>query len=87
MLPLHHDPGENRSGVVRFSRVVMSITSHQSQSRHDARSHWPVLPIAAKNRDGRIRTGDLLLPRQADYQTFLHPVAIAREGVEPSSPP
>ena len=25
------------------------------------------------NRDGRIRTGDLLLPRQADYQTFLHP--------------
>jgi hypothetical protein len=30
--------------------------------------------FATANRDGRIRTGDLLLPRQADYQTFLHPV-------------
>jgi hypothetical protein len=25
------------------------------------------------NRDGRIRTGDLLRPRQADYQTFPRP--------------
>ena len=27
------------------------------------------------NRDGRIRTGVLLLPRQADCQAFLHPAA------------
>ena len=27
----------------------------------------------SNSRDGRIRTGDILLPKQADSQAFLHP--------------
>ena len=68
MLPLHHDPenivpgrafetGPHQRHLITSSPALLSILGR----------------LAAKNRDGRIRTGDLLLPRQADYQTFLHP--------------
>jgi hypothetical protein len=39
------------------------------------------------NQDGGIRTRDLLVPSQADYQAFPHPETVKRlAGVEPASP-
>ena len=72
MLPLHHDP-ENIVPGRAFQPGL--------QNRHLITSSPALLSIlgreAAKNRDGRIRTGDLLLPRQADYQAFLHPGSVS----------
>ena len=83
MLPLHHDPATSTSlQAARFRRSLLMIEPSPAVTFlvFVTCSPAPLLSCsilgreAAKSRDGRIRTGDLLLPRQADYQTFLHPV-------------
>ena len=102
MLPLHHDPGRMLAPGYAFESVVMITPLQSGRPDSNRRSPAPKaggLPGFPTSRlvfstatRPRIRTAGFepaisCSPRLADYQAFLRPVAIAREGVEPSSPP
>lgn len=46
----------------------------------------PSPPVLGNGRDGRVRTDDLLSPRQARYQAAPHPVILSEEKAGPIRP-
>ena len=61
-------PSESSSSGGRNRTCVLPVNS-----RVLVPARAPPESIASDSRDGRIRTGDLLLPKQADCQAFPHP--------------
>ena len=75
MLPLEH---RAEIGVARIELRCLVLPTH-------AGHHYP---SPRKSQNGRIRTGGLLAPDQADFQALPRSeFQIARRGIEPRPPP
>ncbi len=56
--------------TLTLSMSAMAIFRNKSSEQR----YWKLMAIKEYNRDDRIRTCDILLPKQARYQAALHPV-------------